>query len=536
MIFASPFSLLALAPWAGLVLWLLTGRPEKSPVPFLHLWPSHNPQLPKPARAWQKPPLWLATILAAMLLAILAAAGPRILHSKSSTITVIVDRGFASRFAESAKNLDAFLRQNLPNANINLKIIPTIDSTNGRDWLSQVSSLQPTAVDDFDELTLACRTELRESDAPVILLSDQTIQLTDPRLVQFRSSAPTTNVGIDLLAARATPQAQAMIRLFNQSNETSAQLIVRADGTIIQSRQIILPPSGTKQDYFVNLPFAPAVVEAEIQCDDSIKINHRAWLVRQAAWPIIDPTGYLAPALTRMIEVYARHRNPSDDSPHITITTDPTSISLNIPVAIIAQGTTRLFTIQPLIIRDNLPNIQSIDWPKILPGAVISPAQGKDWQPIVTANGSVIVAIRASPIRQAWIGFQADDFARRPDFVIFWTTIFDWLGTTGSPDYTSQKIGPLAANWHLQQPTGITLPATDNGLIPGLYKSKTGALTAINASAQQIPSAPISNASAKLKALIEQPTQTTSIASATLLFSITMILFSVVTWKRPAGP
>ncbi len=427
MTLASPFSLLALAPWVALVLWLLIGRPEKSPVPFLHLWPAHNPQLPKSKRAWQTPPLWLAAILAAMFLGILAAAGPRLLHQNNSKITVIVDRGFASPFTDSAKNLDAFLHQNLPNANINLKIIPAIDSTTGHDWLSQVSSLQPTASDDINELTRACRTELRESDAPVLLLSDQTIQLSDPRLVQFRSSTPTTNIGIDLLAARATPQAQAMIRLFNQSNETSAQLIVRADGTIVQSRQITLPPPGTKQDYFVNLPASPAVVEAEVQCDDSININHRAWLIRQAAWPIVDPTGYLPPELTRMIEVYARHRVPTEDSQHITITTDPTSIPLNIPVAILAYGTTKLSAIQPLIIRDNLPNIQSIDWPKILPGAVISPAPGKDWQPIVTANGSVLLAIRDTPTRQAWIGFQADDFARRPDFVIFWTAIFDWL-------------------------------------------------------------------------------------------------------------
>jgi hypothetical protein len=539
MIFTSPLSLLALAPWAALVLWLLTGRPEKSPVPFLHLWPSRNPQLPKPKRAWQKPPLWLIAIFTAMLLAIFAAAGPRILHQQTSRITVIVDRGFASEFKDAAKNLDASLRQNLPNTNINLKMIPTTDSTTSHDWLEEVSSLQPTAADDIDELTLACRNALRESDAPVVLLSDQTIQLADPRLIQFTSSAPITNVGIDLLSVRTGPQTQAMIRLFNQSDQTSAQLIIRADGTLAQSRQITLPAPGTKKNYFVDLPSAPAIIESEIQCNDSIKINHRAWLVRQAAWPIIDPAGYLPPELTRLIEVYTRHRIPSEDSQHITITSDPTSAPTNMPVAILtteSNDTTKLTAIQPLIIKNDLPNMESIDWPNILPGALISPAPGKDWRPIVTANGSVILAIRDTPTRQAWIGFQANNFAHRPDFVIFWTAIFDWLGSAGASDYTSQKIGPLAANWHLQQPTDLTPTATDNGLIPGLYKSTTGALTAINAPAPQIPPPPISNASAKLKALIKQPTQSASLASATLLLSITLIAFSFATWKRPARP
>ena len=536
MNFTSPTWLITLAPWAALLAWLLSGRLEKSPVPFLHLWPSHNPQLPKPKRAWQKPPRWLMAILAAMLFAIFAAAGPRLTHRKSSTVTVIVDRGFGSRFAESAKNLDTSLRQNFPNANIDLRIIPRINSAIGHDWLSRISSLQPTATDDIDDLTLACRQALRESDAPVILLSDQTIQVTDPRLVQFTSSVPITNVGIDLLSVRAKPQTQAMIRLLNQSDQTSAELIVRADGTLVQSRRIALPPSGAKQNYFVDLSSTPAVVEAEVQCHDSIKINHRAWAVRNAAWPIIDSDNYMPPELTRMIEVYGRHRIPSESSRHIAITNDSISIPTNIPVAILAHGTTRLSTIQPLIIRDDLPNIQFVDWPTILPGANVSPFPGKGWRPIVTANGSVIVAIRDSPPRQAWIGFQADDFAHRPDFVIFWTAIFDWLGGAGAPDYTSQKIGPLTANWHLQDPADISLSSSDNGLIPGLYKSASGALVAINASTPQISSPPVQDASAKLKALIEQPTQTASLTSSTLLFSITLIIFSIVTWKRPVGP
>ncbi|HEY1921954.1 MAG TPA: hypothetical protein VGG44_04250, partial [Tepidisphaeraceae bacterium] len=510
MIFASPIWLLALAPWAALLLWLLSGQLEKSPVPFLHLWPAADPQLPKPKRARQTLPLWLIAILAAMLLAIFAAAGPRLLHRQSSRITLIVDRGFASPFAQSAKNLDEALRQNFPAADIDLKIIPTVDSTTGHDWLTQVSSLQPTAAHDLDELTLACRDALRTSDAPVILLSNQTIELNDPRLIQFTSQTPATNVGIDLLSIRASPKAQAMIRLFNQSNLNAATLILRSDGIVVQSQQITLPPVGLKQDYFVDLPAAPQVVEAEIQCDDSIKINHRAWAIRSQAWPIIEPLQYLSPELTRLIEVYGRHRIPSENSPHIVVTTDLALIPANTPAAILASestGSATLSIIHSLTVRDDLPNIPSLDWSHILAGATISPPPSQestqDWQPIISANGSPVVAIRDTSTKQVWIGFHANDFARQPDFVIFWSAIFDWLGSANSPEYTSQTIGPITSNWRLQQPTDIPLSPTDNGLIPGLYKSASGALLAINAPAPQIQQPPQSDADTKLKSLAQ---------------------------------
>ncbi|MGD0461849.1 MAG: hypothetical protein ABSB74_05105 [Tepidisphaeraceae bacterium] len=536
MTFTSPIWFIALAPWAALLLWLLSGRLEKSGVPFLNLWPSHSPQWPKPKRHWEKPPFSLAALLAAMFLAILAAAGPLMSHRKSPALTVIVDRGLGSRFALAAKELDVSLRRSFPDANVDLRIVPSADSTTGQDWLSRVLSLQPTAAEDAEPLTLECRQALRQSAGPVILLSDRAIQLSDPRLVQFASSAPITNVGIDLLSVRASPATQAMVRLFNQSGLTSAELIVRADGNIVQSRQIALPPSGGKRDYFVDIPAAPTIVEAQVQCDDSIQINHRAWAVRGAAWPIVEPGSSLPPELTRMIEVYGRHRLPSQDSQRIAVVNASDSIPFGVPVAILADeaaGGTRLSTARPLIVTDDLLKIQSVEWSSILAGATVWAAPGKDWQAIVSAGGAAIVAVRDAPVRQAWIGFRADGFARRPDFVVFWSAIFDWLGGAGSPDYTSGKVGPLAGNWRLQEPPGLSLSAEDAGLVPGLYKSGDGKLVAVNASAPPISPPSPGDGPGKLKALAALHNQNAPLAGATLLGAMGLIGLSAATWRAP---
>jgi hypothetical protein len=381
-------------------------------------------------------------------------------------------------------------------------------------------------------LALACRQALRESAGPVVLLSDRAIDLSDPRLVQFTSTAQITNVGIDLLAVRASPATQAMVRLFNQSSLTSAQLILRADGRIVQSQPIELPASGEKRNYFVDLPAQPTVVEAEVQCDDLIQINHRAWVIRRAAWPIVEPHGSLPPELTRMIEVYGRHRLPSEASQHIAIVNASDPVPANIPVAILAdESETGISTIEPLIIKDDLANIQALDWKSILTGATVSPVPGKDWQSIISANGKVIVALRETPTRQAWIGFHADDFARRPDFVIFWTAIFDWLGGDGSPDYTSRKVGPLSGNWHLQEPSAQSFSTSDSGLIPGLYKSADGTLEAINASAPPISPAYPTDASARLSALAAAHNQNATLTGAMLLTAFGLIGLSAATWR-----
>ncbi|HEX4054097.1 MAG TPA: hypothetical protein VHX86_07510 [Tepidisphaeraceae bacterium] len=532
MIFASPLWFIALAPWAGLVVWLLSGRREKAGVPFLNLWQADAPQHPKPKRAWEKLPIALAALLAAMLLGIIAAAGPVISGGKSSAITVIVDRGIYSPFAKSAADLNAILRQSIPDAKVALRIVPPAKSTTGGDWLGRVSSLEPTAAEDSGALLLACRQALRETSGPVLLLSNRSIELNDPRLIQIASSDAITNVGIDLFSVRSGPATQAMVRVFNQSGLASARLTVWADGNIVQSRQVSLPKAGNKRDYFVDLPAAPNIVEAEVDCDDSVKINHRAWVIRRAAWPIVEARSSLPPALTRMIEVYSRHRPATESSQHIVVERASDPIPSDMPAAILPDAAAeekKVSGVQPLIVRDGSPKIQSVDWADVLAGATASAPPPGNWRPMVSAGSSVIVATTDAPVKRVWIGFRADQFARRADFVVFWSAIFDWLGG-GAPDYVSQPVGLLTGNWHLQQPVGLSLPADDIALVPGLYASGDGALDAVNASAPPIPIPRMSDWRSRLRSLRAAAGANASLTGAMLLIATALIVFSAATW------
>jgi hypothetical protein len=534
MTFTSPLWFIALAPWAALVAWLLSGRLQKRGVPFLNLWQRQTPPWPKPKRAWEKPPVALAALLAAMLLAIVAAAGPMIGNRESSGVTVIVDRGLNSRFAKVAAGLDAFLHENFPDAIVDLRIVPNANSTGGGDWLSRVVSLEPTAVQDGKQVMLACRQALRETNGPVAVISDLTIELNDPRLIQIAPPEAITNVGIDLLAVRSSPSTQAMVRLFNQSPLTSAELTVRADGNVVESRQLALCSAGGKRDYFVDIPGLPRVVEAQVRCDDSMKINHRAWVVRRAAWPIVQARSSLPSELTRMIEVYARHRPTGEGSQPVAVVKATDPISTDVPAVIVADeaaGGKKLSTRQPMIVKDGALKIQSVDWANVLAGATLRPAPPGDWEPIVSAGNEMVVAVRDAPVKQVWVGFSTDDFKRRPDFVVFWSAIFDWLGGTAQ-DYASREAGALAGNWQLQEPADISLPAEDVGLAPGLYMSGDGTLEAVNASAPPISPPPAGDWRAKLTSATAAHDQNTALADAMLVVAMGLTGISAATWRR----
>ena len=76
-IFLAPLWLLGLLPWGVLTIWLLLGRRTKVGVPFLPLWEG-SIVANRTRQAVRLPPLALAAMIAAMLLAILAASKPTV--------------------------------------------------------------------------------------------------------------------------------------------------------------------------------------------------------------------------------------------------------------------------------------------------------------------------------------------------------------------------------------------------------------------------------------------------------------------------
>src|SRR5437868_349408 len=89
---AAPLWLMGLIPWGALAVWVMRGRGEEKGVPFLALWRDEN--APRPARRrFRLPPLGAMAVLGAILLGLLAAAGPRVRSNGAGSLRIIVDRG-----------------------------------------------------------------------------------------------------------------------------------------------------------------------------------------------------------------------------------------------------------------------------------------------------------------------------------------------------------------------------------------------------------------------------------------------------------
>jgi len=334
MLLTSPIWLILLAPWAGLVAWLLFGRRDKTSVPFLNLWRVNELEIRKPRRAWEKPPVALAALLCGMLLAIFAAAGP------------------AVRFQSSSKPLG-------------------------------------------------------END-----------------------------VTIELLSVRNQARTQAMVRLLNQSDLSAVILTVKADVKTVQTRRAELPGRGQARNYFLDIPGTPSAVDVDLDGDGVAEIHHHAEASRRTTWPIVEARSDLSPELRRMSEVYGRRRPSGDGSTRIAVLAGSGGLDLDSPAAFVADEQTasgKISEVEPLIVQDG-PLTRSVDWAAVLPGALVWPMPPGIWQPVVSVAGHVVVAARSEPFRQVWIGFDSADFEARPDFVLFWSNIFNWLGD-GGPTY-----------------------------------------------------------------------------------------------------
>jgi hypothetical protein len=525
MSFLSPIWLVGLIPWTGLVLWMLRDRATVAAVPFTRLWPENAGASARRAR--RLPSVSVAAVLAAALLGILAAANPRCGFGgrSSNRFVVIVDRGLTMsavnsrgqrRFVEAADSAAGAIGD----AEITWQAVPESDANSPRDF-------QPTAVVDAEAIRFAAQQALRSSQGMVIVLSDQVLKLNDPRVIQISPESPVTNVGIEHFAVRAGAHPQAMVTIFNQSGGSKATLMIRCDGQEIR-QDLDLPATGSKKNYFVDLPSSGNVVEAQVIAEDNLDLNHSAWAVRGSAWPKLEARAMLPPELNRMIEVYSRNRPADAGSKVVAVTISGDSNSPNVPTAILAEGGSPVHFTNQILVEDS-PLTVGVDWRSALSVTPILPPPAQDWKPMVRVGELVAVAVQETPIRRVWVGFRSDDFARKPDFVIFWSNVFNWLAP-GSIEYFSQAIGRLDGNWQLQGLPRVSLPRQDVGLVPGLYRGSDGSLIAVNASAPTIP--PVINADWRRKLGDSMNVQSPRpIAGALLLAAIACVCLAAASWR-----
>jgi hypothetical protein len=459
----------------------------------------------------------VAAVLIAAMLAILAAAGPRI-GSFSGTgrpATIIVDRGITmsarSRFQMLAASIAPAVERILGTGPATLCIVPDGRRipTDLANWANEVGHIDSAASDTRDALRWAARRALTDPTAIVVLLSDRNIGITDRRLVQIAPTDRLSNVAIAALAVRAQPRPQAMVSLLNDS--PLRQTVIHIGDV---STKADLPPAGASHNFFVDLDSAPASLQASIEPAGDITANSRVWVVRRAAWPTISPMCAVPAELRRIIDVYRRNRPAGEDSAAVAVVALDSQPPPDRPsAAIMTEGmatvpVTGAVQLQPSPITDG------IDWNAAMRGAdtsTISAPPG--FQPLVWTEGRTLVASSEDLPRQVWIGFRSTAWAQTPDFVIFWAKVFDFLGGGSGVHYESRTIEPMETT------------------LPGLYQ-RNGQTVAFNAPAVYLDPAQTSDWQSRLSQLAgEKSVDGENIAPWMIVIAMASLLIAAARWS-----
>ena len=543
MTFAASLWLIALAPLAAVVVYLLRGRRRQEPVPFLDLW--RGPvEPPRPKRRWVPPPLALLLAILAMLLAVLGAARPALWNpTGAGPVTVIVDRGATmsagDRLAEAARAAQQELARLSPSTPVDLITVPGDGParTEVSEWAAGVSQLPRTAVDTTALLTATVARRLGETTGPIIVLSDRTINAASERIARVSPGKDVSNAGIAHVAARQSPAPQVMVRVRSKGRNARAELRVSTAGRDVV-RAIDLPPDGGTRDYFLDVEQLGDVVKAELRVQDDFAADDVAWLVREGSPPRLEPRGAVPAELRRMIAVYASSRPPTAESQRVTIVRDAAALPPASPGVVLAEARDEVprapVQVQPHpLTRDT--QWDAADSPRL------ADAPGEGWTPVVSIGGRVAVAVRDGPARQVWVGVESDGWARTPAYVVFWANVFDWLGGV-DVRYADHPVGRLEGRWTPVELAGGAGPAgaaAEPGLWPGLYRrDEDGTLRAVNVGDVAFPDAPGGDGGrARLARVLDEHARGAArpLASGVLLVAAGCAALAAALWNRSAG-
>jgi len=538
---------------------LLWGRRKRQPVPFLPLW--HGPVLAQSAtRAMQPPPLALALAILAMLAAIMAASRPALRLSssvsRSPSITIIVDRGatmsasggwqattvVTPMFAQLAKSVSESVRRTLGDGPVRLIEVPSGASftTNRTHWAEIIAQRPSSAVETTEQLAATAARELLRDQSMVIVLSDRSLDISNPRLVQVAPSTPVRNVGLVRIAAAIDPIPQVMVGVGNQSPATEARLRISTGGQITE-QPIALPPSGSQRNYFIAPPALGDVMEVTLVAAADLAADKQAFLVRRR-WRPVEERPPLSEALHRMVEVYQHSRMPARDIAPVFVVQSPNELGSQecgvLLASLYGPGAATTLPTTLSIISSN-PVTANVDWKQVMAGAMVAsaPPAGDGWTPLVTVGSHILLAFRQAPERQVWVGFDNPSFVHQADYVIFWANVFDFLNGPGG--YTSQSVGLLDAPWQARQlaPGAANTAAmvSEPGLWPGLYQLPDSSdLRAVNALDIKTagPKAPTSDWQSRLADLSRGQVPLFHAAGPLLLFVVIAMVLSALTWRR----
>lgn len=522
MLLASPIFLLALLPWATLVLWLLLGRRRRVNVSFLEFWKGPVTG-PTARRRIGLPPIALAAALAAMLLMILAAARPAIPHTVGRNeipIIMIVDHGLSMsagkppRLAALLEELKPLIRDHFGDAPLQIASVPQTEL--------------PTAIDTRGMLEPIVRQQLElNSSSPIVVLTDQELHVSDKRLVRVSPQSQINNISIARIAARISPAGQVMVSLRNQSNQSKMTLQVFSDDRQTARQEVDLPPRDSVRDYFLPIDPAAKVIRAQIETADDFPADNVVYLVRRGSWPILEPRTPVFAELGRLIDNYSRLRPAVDQSRRLAIVAaqDAGADPQIILASAVAPATGELAVADHPITR----SLANVDWKKLAANGLAEPA-GDGWKSLVQIGGKTAIAIRENPSRQVWVGIQTQPIANTPQFVILWTNIFDWTGQ-GGEEFFSQSTGDLDSTWiaPTDYPAGLKA-----GWWPGIYHRSDGALLAVTAPDAPIPQVASDDWKTKLAELAREHRanhEVIILATPLVLAAMVLMLMAAITWR-----
>ena len=157
-----------------------------------------------------------------------------------------------------------------------------------------------------------------------------------------------------------------------------------------------------------------------------------------------------------------------------------------------------------------------------------SPPDG--WTPVVRAGGKVWVAVREKPIRAVWVGFDAGEWARTSDYVVFWANVLNWAGA-GGERFAAHPVGSLEGEWTAAELAPAVAPPEPK-LWPGLYRRSDGMLQALRA--PDMPqTAPVpTDWRERLARQISGSGARVQLAPWAALLSLLCLLGAAMTWKR----
>jgi hypothetical protein len=400
--------------------------------------------------------------------------------------------------------------------------------------------MAPTAVDTGGALRALVAQRLAETRRAVIVISDQPIGIEDRRLIQIAPQTMPRNVAIVRLAARERPAAQVMVRVRNQGGPTGAMARVVSEGRELARTRIELPGTG-QLDYFLDVRGIGRWVAVELEVEDDLPADNRAFLVRQRAWPIVEARAAIPAELGRVIELYGRLRPAGEGSKHVAVVSSTDALPANEPGAA-AAGPGGLPSTPgitgPVKVVDHAVTRAVSDWQAaVRDAAMIAGPADPSWTAVVSVAGQALVAVREQPIRQVWVGFASSHWPSSPDFVVFWSSAFNWLGE-GSEAFVAHPVSRLAEGWKpiegLQVPKGV-----EAGLWPGIWQGPDGTLRAVNAEAVDLQSPAPRNwreSMARAKQDIGRQEQGRSLAAGLLMAALVAMGLAALVWRSRSGP